>query len=143
MKKTFKILFSVVCTLFVLIAASCTMSADQMVEQYNGKMTEEKPGELKPNSKPYFNNSLLPKDVYRVVEGGTLRFEEARAFFDHKWILKDNKTGQEYNVGDFYITYVGMPDIKLTEGTYTLTLYVKNWNNVVFKDSATIIVVKI
>lgn len=145
MKKLGHNFFILVCSLFVLNIAGCSMNPDMMLKEFNNGLFEDVGGGIYLNKDgASVNTRLIPRDVYPVKEHGTLKLVISQAYHDYTWSLKDNKTGQVYSIDDgFFVVYVGRPQIELlSDRKYTLTLFATNNNGVLFTDTATINVVK-
>ena len=135
MKKT-KFLIISILPLFLL---SCIMSPDQMLESFNDNLYEDIGGGMYQHGEVIINPELIPRDIYPVIPGGTLRLEISAAYYDYSWSLEDQTSKQKWDIPGFYIVYVGRPNIELIGGhKYTLTLNLKNRNGVKYMDTATL-----
>ena len=126
-----------------LMLGSCAVSADQMLQEFNEQVYEELGNGNYVGKGVHISTKLIPRDVYPVKEAYTLRLEIDPRFYDYQWSVKDNTSGSSYNIPGYYIVYVGRPEIDFIYGhSYTLTLFAKNRNGVLFTDTATLSVVK-
>ena len=130
---------------FCLLCASCAVSADQMLVDFNDQVYEDL-GDgtyVTNNGEPNVSTTLIPKPVYRVAANSVVKIEVAKDFLEYKWTLIDNSSNKEYDLGLCYFTYVEAPILKLSKGgNYTIKLLVTSRNGLLFTDSATLKVVE-
>ena len=129
-----------------LLLGSCAVSADQMLEDFNGQIYEDM-GDgnyLRGDGEPSISTSIIKLPVYRIMEQSILNIEILKDFHSYNWTLTNNSSKREVSVGDgsYYLTLLSS-NLNMKKGEeYTLKVIVKNRDGALLTDSAKIVVVE-
>ena len=129
-----------------LLLGSCAVSADQMLEDFNGQIYEDM-GDgnyLRGDGEPSVSTSIIKLPVYRIMEQSILNIEILKDYHSYNWTLTNNSSKREISVGDdsYYLTLLSS-NLNMKKGEeYTLKVIVKNRDGALLTDSAKIVVVE-
>ena len=131
-----RFLFIILCA---TLAASCSYSPEEMVDDYNKKFSSSELGPQEPG-KEYELPSLLEYTSYYVRPEHQLDFEVNSGYVEYVWTLT-GADGKAYDMGSkSWTAHINTNDLNMAEGVYTLKLRVKNRLGIYYYDTAKVFV---